>query len=133
MLTPTGSAVRLVKPDGRPQRPWFYLITAKGDPTALVHNSEARNFDHLPGKKLTYNDVEATNPRYPVAEPQPQQPFWILAPTERDVHDERGEAIFRIGPSAWALVIEDRGGAYVIRHDDGRIGYLHDISDITKG
>ncbi|PRB11045.1 hypothetical protein [Microbacterium sp. MYb62] len=61
------------------------------------------------------------------------QPFWILAPSERDVHDERGEALFRIGPNAWALVIEDRGGAFVIRHDDGRIGYLHDISDITKG
>ena len=49
------------------------------------------------------------------------------------MHDERGESIFRVGPSAWALVIEDRGGAYVIRHDDGRIGYLHDISDITRG
>ncbi|KQQ64849.1 hypothetical protein ASF63_16280 [Microbacterium sp. Leaf320] len=61
------------------------------------------------------------------------QPFWVLAPTERDVHDERGEAIFQIGPNAWALVIEDRGGAYVVRHDDGRIGYLHDIADITKG
>ena len=61
------------------------------------------------------------------------QPFWILAPTERDVHDERGDAIFQIGPHAWALVIEDRGGAYVVRHDDGRIGYLHDIADITKG
>lgn len=47
-------AVRLVKPDGRPQRPWFYLIKAKGEPTALVHNAEARNFEHLPGKKLTY-------------------------------------------------------------------------------
>ncbi len=75
-------------------------------------------------------DLDATNPREstPVA-----QPFWILAPSERDVHDERGEALFRIGPNAWALVIEDRGGAYVVRHDDGRIGYLHDISDITKG
>lgn len=75
-------------------------------------------------------DLEATNPREstPVA-----QPFWILAPSERDVHDERGDALFRIGPNAWALVIEDRGGAYVVRHDDGRIGYLHDISDITKG
>lgn len=61
------------------------------------------------------------------------QPFWILAQTERDVHDDRGDAIFRIGPSAWVLVIEDRGGAYVIRHDDGRIGYLHDIADITRG
>ncbi|MEE6390269.1 hypothetical protein V3G71_15620 [Microbacterium paraoxydans] len=61
------------------------------------------------------------------------QPFWILAPTERDVHDERGEPIFRVGPTAWALVIEDRGGAFVVRHDDGRIGYLHDIAGITKG
>ncbi|MFS0854354.1 hypothetical protein [Microbacterium sp. 179-I 3D4 NHS] len=75
-------------------------------------------------------DVDATNPRMPAPA---TQPFWILAPTERDVHDERGEPVFRIGPSAWALVIEDRGGAFVIRHDDGRIGYLHDISDITKG
>ena len=73
---------------------------------------------------------ESTNPRAVV---DPAQPFWILAPTERDVHDERGEPLFRIGPSAWALVIEDRGGAFVVRHDDGRIGYLHDISDITKG
>lgn len=75
-------------------------------------------------------DIDATNPRD--AAPTPQ-PFWILAPTERDVHDERGDAIFRVGPNAWALVIEDRGGAYVVRHDDGRIGYLHDIADITKG
>lgn len=74
-------------------------------------------------------DVDATNPRFaPVA-----QPFWALAPSERDVVDERGEPLFRIGPDAWALVIEDRGGAFVVRHDDGRIGYLHDIDDITKG
>ncbi|WP_217184313.1 hypothetical protein [Streptomyces sp. AC495_CC817] len=83
------------------------------------------------------DDVEATRPREAVAPrvaaPEQAQPFWILAPTERDVHDERGDVLFRIGPSAWALVIEDRGGAFVIRHDDGRIGYLHDISDITKG
>ena len=76
------------------------------------------------------DDVEATVPRQAS---EATQPFWILAPSERDVHDERGEPIFRIGPTAWALVIEDRGGAYVVRHDDGRIGYLHDISDITKG
>ncbi|WP_232304556.1 hypothetical protein [Microbacterium sp. XT11] len=77
------------------------------------------------------SDVENTHPRE--EPPAAAQPFWILAPTERDVHDERGNPIFRIGPSAWALVIEDRGGAFVVRHDDGRIGYLHDISDITKG
>lgn len=61
------------------------------------------------------------------------QPFWILASTERDVLDERGQPLYRIGPSAWTLVIEDRDGAYVVRHDDGRIGYLHDLTDITKG
>ncbi|MEO8548656.1 MAG: hypothetical protein ABI678_01735, partial [Kofleriaceae bacterium] len=47
-------AVRLVAPSGRPQRPWFYMISATGEPVALVHNSELRQFDHLPGKKLTY-------------------------------------------------------------------------------
>jgi len=47
-------AVRLVAPSGRPQRPWFYMILATGEPVALVHNSELRQFDHLPGKKLTY-------------------------------------------------------------------------------
>ncbi|MGO1506633.1 MAG: hypothetical protein ACTHZW_00465 [Microbacteriaceae bacterium] len=62
-----------------------------------------------------------------------QQPFWALAPSERDVFDEQGEPMFRIGPHAWALVLEDRGGAYVVRHDDGRVGYLHDIADLTRG
>jgi Xaa-Pro aminopeptidase len=47
-------AVRLVAPDGHPQRAWFYMIPANGEPIALVHTSEARNFEHLPGKKLTY-------------------------------------------------------------------------------
>ena len=47
-------AVRLVAPDGHPQRAWFYMIPASGEPIALVHTSEARNFEHLPGKKLTY-------------------------------------------------------------------------------
>jgi Xaa-Pro aminopeptidase len=47
-------AVRLVAPDGHPTRPWFYMIPARGDPVALVHTSEQRSFDHLPGTKLTY-------------------------------------------------------------------------------
>jgi Xaa-Pro aminopeptidase len=47
-------ASRLVAPDGHPQRAWFYMIPARGEPIALVHTSEARNFEHLSGKKLTY-------------------------------------------------------------------------------
>lgn len=76
-------------------------------------------------ERSSRRDAEASGDEQP-------QPFWVLAPTERDVFDEHGEALFRIGPDAWALVIEDRGGAYVVRHDDGRIGYLHDVADITK-
>ncbi|MFK4760199.1 hypothetical protein ACI3KS_04615 [Microbacterium sp. ZW T5_45] len=94
------------------------LVTPDPDPEPAV------------GHRGPDNDVETTRPREAVLD---AQPFWILAGTERDVHDERGEVLFRIGPSAWTLVIEDRGGAYVVRHDDGRIGYLHDITNITRG
>ncbi len=67
------------------------------------------------------------------AEPPVQQAFWALSPTERDVHDERGAVIFQVGPTAWALVLEDRGGVFVVRHEDGRIGYLHDVTGVTRG
>lgn len=61
------------------------------------------------------------------------QAFWALAPVEREVVDDYGTPIFRIGPTAWALVVEDRGETFVVRHDDGRIGYLHDVSGVTRG
>jgi hypothetical protein len=66
------------------------------------------------------------------AAPQ-QQAFWALVPVERDVVDDYGNPLFRIGPTAWALVIEDRGEVFVIRHEDGRVGYLHDVSGVTRG
>ena len=62
-----------------------------------------------------------------------QQAFWALSPEERDVIDENGAPIFRIGPTAWALVIEDRGTSFVIRHEDGRVGLLTDVSGVTRG
>lgn len=61
------------------------------------------------------------------------QAFWALVPVERDVVDEHGVPLFRIGPTAWALVIEDRGSTYVVRNDDGRVGYLRDVSGVTRG
>lgn len=113
------------------------IVSDTGSIESLLETAATYETDVIPEESaplvlegVSDADLDATNPREaaPVA-----QPFWILAPSERDVHDERGEPLFRIGPNAWALVIEDRGGAYVVRHDDGRIGYLHDISDITKG
>ncbi|WP_245233221.1 hypothetical protein [Microbacterium sp. dk485] len=65
--------------------------------------------------------------------PAQQQAFWALVPVERDVVDEYGAPLFRIGPTAWALVLEDRGEVFVVRHEDGRIGYLHDVSGVTRG
>jgi Xaa-Pro aminopeptidase len=47
-------ATRLVRPDGKPARSWFYMIPAKGQPTALVHDSDKRSFEHLVGSKVTY-------------------------------------------------------------------------------
>ncbi|GGF33723.1 hypothetical protein GCM10010922_06130 [Microbacterium sorbitolivorans] len=61
-----------------------------------------------------------------------QQPFWALVPEERDVHDFEGHAIYKIGPTAWALVLEDRGTYFVMRHDDGRVGYLHNVQGVTR-
>ncbi|MGZ0067675.1 hypothetical protein [Microbacterium sp. Yaish 1] len=75
-------------------------------------------------------DTGATTVIEPLAAPQA---FWALAPDERDVLDEMGAPLFRIGPTAWALVIEDRGEVFVVRHEDGRVGYLHDTTDVTRG
>jgi Xaa-Pro aminopeptidase len=47
-------ATSLIRPEGKPTRSWFYLIPAKGQPTALVHDSEKRSFEHLVGTKVTY-------------------------------------------------------------------------------
>lgn len=75
-------------------------------------------------------DSGATTVIEPVSAPQA---FWALAPEERDVVDATGAPLFRIGPTAWALVIEDRGEVFVVRHEDGRVGYLHDVHDVTRG
>lgn len=70
----------------------------------------------------------------PVTEQIPaSQAFWALVPEEREVLDETGVPIFRVDATAWALVIEDRGEVFVVRHEDGRIGYLHDVSGVTRG
>lgn len=65
--------------------------------------------------------------------PPASQAFWALAPEEREVVDEDGLPIFSVGPTAWALVIEDRGSSFVIRHEDGRVGILTDVSGVTRG
>jgi hypothetical protein len=91
--------------------------------TEPVHARES--FEHVENPSSTVEPAAATAPQH--------QAFWALVPEERDIVDEIGIPVFRIGPSAWALVIEDRGDAFVVRHEDGRIGYLHDVSGVTRG
>lgn len=47
-------AHQLVAPVGTPARAWFYYIPQDGEPTALVHQSEAQSFAHLAGTRVTY-------------------------------------------------------------------------------
>ena len=77
--------------------------------------------------------VDAADETVVVSEGPVSQAFWALVPVERDVVDAQGMPLFRIGPDAWALVIEDRGEVYVVRHEDGRVGYLHDVTGVTRG
>jgi Xaa-Pro aminopeptidase len=56
-------ADRVVAPTGHPQRPWFYLIPAQGQPVALIHSSEVRSFDHVPGRKITYQGYRDLDPQ----------------------------------------------------------------------
>ncbi|MGM1016597.1 MAG: hypothetical protein ACQEW8_03560 [Actinomycetota bacterium] len=95
----------------------------------------SRGDDDMPSVDVPVAEVTDDSPFAPAAPAvaPTAQPFWALAPSTRDVLDEHGDPLFQVGPEAWALVIEDRGGAFVVRHDDGRIGFLHDIADITKG
>jgi len=44
----------LVEVHGAPSRRWFYLVPRTGEPTLLVHASEAASFDQVPGKHVTY-------------------------------------------------------------------------------
>jgi hypothetical protein len=89
-----------------------------------------RDGQHRAGEPHRTGDHDSQNSRdeHPHA-----QAFWALAPEQREIVDDYGTPIFHIGPTAWALVVEDRGETFVVRHDDGRIGYLHDVSGITRG
>ncbi|MEZ4367643.1 MAG: M24 family metallopeptidase [Kofleriaceae bacterium] len=49
----------LVAPAGRPQRAWFYLIPASGQPTLIAHQAEVGAFAAVPGKLLPYRGTAA--------------------------------------------------------------------------
>ncbi len=109
-----------------------YAVSSDEDAT-LVDQSVVADSD----SRTRAQTSDAFGPVGPV-EPAPdqrvrQQAFWALAPDERDIVDESGIPIFRVGPTAWALVIEDRGEVFVVRHEDGRVGYLHDVRGVTRG
>jgi Xaa-Pro aminopeptidase len=48
-------AVELVAPEGPTTRQWFYFIPSFGQPSILVHKSEASAFENVPGTKIEYS------------------------------------------------------------------------------
>ncbi|GAA3623581.1 hypothetical protein GCM10022200_02290 [Microbacterium awajiense] len=99
---------------------------------AVVDDTPAEYAEPAPTEQWSA-PVDAGETFEPAPQPQRQQAFWALAPEERDIVDDDGAVLFRIGPTAWALVIEEREELFVVRHEDGRVGYLHDTSDVTRG
>lgn len=91
-------------------------------PSASEDQAEAWSPSHT---RDTFEPVETP--------PVRQQAFWALVPEERMIVDETGLVVFQIGPDAWALVIEDRGDEFVVRHEDGRVGFLRDVEGVTRG
>jgi hypothetical protein len=101
-------------------------------PTAVLpadERGEAENFSDISVEPAAVVPEQ----QQPVSSAPVTEAFWALAPVERDVVDASGAPLFRIGPDAWALVIEDRGEVFVVRHEDGRVGYLHDTSGVIRG
>ncbi|RLP78076.1 hypothetical protein D9V32_01760 [Mycetocola tolaasinivorans] len=61
-------------------------------------------------------------------------PYWVYSFSPRPVYAPDGSAVlFEMGPTAWVLAVEDRGHSLVLRADDGRIGILYDLSNLTRG
>lgn len=126
--------IRTVSPrPARPPRPVVEESNADTVAFATGAYAERGSAEQAEWTPTQANDTGAPVERVEAASPSSHQAFWALAPEERDVVDERGEPLFRVGPTAWALVLEDRGEVFVVRHEDGRVGYLHDVSEVTRG
>lgn len=101
---------------------------------AAVAEAEVAQTPAEPAAEHPVAAAPAAEESLPAPAAQSTQPFWVLAPEARDVIDaDSGESVFQIGPTAWALAVEDRGAELVIRHDDGRLGVLSNIDNLLRG
>lgn len=104
-----------------------------GSAGASTHADDQARFGHA-DTGVTPTFAAQTPTPAAMQQPVSTQPFWALSPVERDVVDEHsGRPLFRVGPTAWALVVVDRGTSFIVRHEDGRVGVLQDISGVTRG
>jgi hypothetical protein len=60
--------------------------------------------------------------------------FWFAVAQHRTAVDpQTGAPAFVIEPGGWVLALEDRGHEFLVQHTDGRVGVLHDLSNIERG
>jgi hypothetical protein len=60
--------------------------------------------------------------------------FWFAVAQHRTAVDPHtGAPAFVIEPGGWVLALEDRGHEFLVQHTDGRLGVLHDLSNIERG
>lgn len=52
-----GVAAELVGPSGKPEHPWFFFVPASGEPSLVVHRSDAAAFEGAPGQRVEYGDA----------------------------------------------------------------------------
>lgn len=63
-----------------------------------------------------------------------QRPFWFAVPQARPALDpETGQPVFTVVPGQWFLALENHGSFFRVRSEDGREGFLNDVSGVQFG
>lgn len=118
-------------------------------PEAATHDdgaqvpAPARQSSAEPAATAVHQQVRSAEPIGATVDPasRPEEsdepvhePFWFAVAQHRTAVDPRtGAPAFVIEPGGWVLALEDRGHEFLVQHTDGRVGVLHDLSNIERG
>jgi hypothetical protein len=102
--------------------------SAASDPAATMLHPQVRSQEPI-GATVDPSSRPEEHEDQPVHEA-----FWFAVAQPRTAVDEHtGAPAFVIEPGGWVLALEDRGHEFLVQHTDGRLGVLHDLSNIERG